>query len=81
MFEKAKLTQRNATKWYSNLLLFFIPLMIVYFTSVAGIIQAKNGAVSSQDFIPTAFTWGGISLYVINGTIDYLKKLKDSLRN
>lgn len=71
-----KLGKVDTQKWYHNLLLFFAPVGILYFTQVMGFIQQANGGIKLTDFIPTQFTLGAIVLYIFNGVTDYLKKLK-----
>lgn len=76
MLEKVTLSNVQQNKWYKNLLVFIAPVAIVYVVSVIGIINAHNGAVSLQDAIPTPFTLGAMTLYILNSALDYLKKLQ-----
>lgn len=77
MIDKFSLNRTEGKKWSKNLLIFFAPVFTIYLISVVGIIQQTN-SVQLTDFIPTQFTWGGITLYVLNSIIDYLKKLTAS---
>lgn len=62
-------------KWYHNLLMFLRPVAVLYITAVIGLIGLNNGVVKIEYFIPNAFMWGGMTLYILNGLLDYLNKL------
>lgn len=74
--DKLRLTPAKENKFLHNILLFLAPVLIVYISATIGIISANNGAVKLIDFIPNSFTWGAMTLYVLNSILDYLRKLK-----
>lgn len=76
MLKKVTLNKIDQKRWYDNILLFLAPVVIVYVTAVVGVIQANNGAIRVENFIPTSFTLGAMTLYVLNSVLDYLRKLK-----
>ena len=71
-----KLEPNLQDKWFKNLVVFLAPVLTVYIVAVIGVIQVNNGAVKLEDLIPTSFTWGAVTLYVLNSLLDYLKKLQ-----
>lgn len=73
--EKLTLDKPLQKKWYHNLLMFLRPVAVLYITAVIGLIGLNNGVVKVEYFIPNAFVLGGITLYVLNGALDYLNKL------
>lgn len=74
--QKVTLNKTEQKKWYDNVLLFLAPVGVLYIVAVIGVINANGGAVSVESFVPNTFTLGGITLYVLNGVLDYLRKLK-----
>lgn len=74
--KKFKLSKNNNSKFIYNLKLFLAPVAIIYLVAVVGIINANGGSVKIEDFIPNSFTLGGITLYVLNNALDYLRKLR-----
>ena len=75
MLDPIKLNTKDQNKWLKNLEIFLAPVAVVYIVAVVGIIQTNNGAIKPADFIPTPFTYGAMTLYVLNSALDYLKKL------
>ena len=71
-----KLTKTDTNKFFNNLVIFIAPVGVVYLVAIVGAINANNGAVKLTDFIPTQFTLGAMTLYILNSALDYLKKLK-----
>jgi len=68
---KYELTRTDRSKWIVNLVVFIAPVAILYLTQVqAGVVDG----VTAGDFIPSQFTFGAMTLYVINTLIDLLKK-------
>lgn len=75
LVNKVMLNKSDVGKWKKNLIVFLAPVGVVYIVAVVGAINAANGAVALKDFIPTPFTMGAMTLYVLNSALDYLKKL------
>ena len=73
--EKVTLEKKDQNKWFKNLVVFLAPVGIVYIVAVVGVINANNGAVRLEDFVPNQFTFGAVTLYVLNTVLDYLRKL------
>lgn len=59
-------------KWGKNLLVFLLPLLMIYFTTVSSNIQ--SGFTGWQMFALDATTQGALILYALNAAIDFLKK-------
>lgn len=76
MMSKVLLKENLAKKWLKNLLIFLTPLGVVYLGSVAMLLQQAGHAISLNDFVPNNATLGALALYVINGLLDYARKLK-----
>ncbi len=74
--DKITLTDTQQNKWKHNLIVFLAPVGIIYLTSLVGVISQTNHVLAVKDIIPNTFTMGGITLYFINGALDYLKKLQ-----
>ena len=72
--DNLKLDKIDQRKWFDNLVLFLAPVGVIYFTNVAVFLGIDGFSV--QDFIPTNFMLGAMSLYIVNGLTDYLKKLQ-----
>lgn len=70
---KFALEKAAAVKWFHNLVIFLAPLVVVYLGVVAVSLQS---GFDIHAFIPTQATLGAISLYVVNGVMDYLRKLR-----
>lgn len=73
--DKVTLTKVDQSRWYKNIFVFLAPVAVIYIVAVVGVINANNGAVKPQDFIPTPFTLGAGTLYILNSALDYLRKL------
>jgi len=70
---KWKLNVEEVSKWIRNLIIFLIPVILIYLTSVIEIIT-KSG-VSLASFRPTPLVVGAMALYLLNGAVDLLRKL------
>lgn len=70
-----KVNSEDLKRWGNNLLMFLIPLGIMYLLQLNAMLQ--NGTLKAGDFIPNQTTIGGMQLYVINGLLDLLKKFMD----
>lgn len=75
---KILLTEELAGKWLHNLLVFFAPLLVVYFGIVAMTLQQPGHVVVVRDFMPNSATVGAIALYVVNGIMDYFRKVRSN---
>lgn len=73
-----KLNIQDLKNWSRNLLIFVGPVLIVYLLQLSGALQ--NGALTLKSLVPTAQTQGAIELYVVNGILDFLRKLKDGTK-
>ena len=71
-----KLNEIEKNRWFKNLLIFLSPVAIIYIVAIIGFIQANNGAVKLNDFVPNQFTLGAMSLYILNTILDYLRKVR-----
>lgn len=71
-----QLNKTNQNKWFKNVLIFLSPVIVVYVVAIIGAINANNGAVALKDFIPTSFTLGAGTVYLLNSALDYIRKLK-----
>lgn len=76
--ENLKLNQTESEKWLKNLIIFLSPVGIIYLIAVVDLIQANNGAVRAEDFIPNEFVVGGMTLYLLNSVLDYLRKITNN---
>lgn len=61
-------------KWTKNLLLFLIPLAIIYLVSVIDLLRTPGHLILLKDFIPTQVTIGAMVLYFLNALLDLAKK-------
>ena len=72
------MNKAEAKEWQKNLAIFAIPLFSLYATQVPGALQYGGFDYTYDNLlkvlIPTPFTLGGIVLYIINGTTDFLRK-------
>ena len=67
------LNSKEQSKWFHNLQIFFAPLAVIYLSTVA--IGLQDG-FNVSSFIPTPATQGAIALYIVNGLLDYLRKVR-----
>lgn len=67
-------------EWTKNLLIFLAPLGLLYFGSVAALLQTPGHVISLNDFVPSSFALGGMALYVVNAITDFLRKLESDNR-
>ena len=74
MSEAYSLAAADFQKWGRNLLLFLIPVILIYITFVIAAINDAGGTFSFSDLIPNAITVGAMVLYVLNGLTDLLRK-------
>lgn len=75
-----KLNPFLESKWFHNLTIFLIPLVLVYITQVIGTLNIDGHVFSVYDLVPTRFTVGAGVLYIFNGIYDYLRKLLENQR-
>lgn len=73
---KFALEKTAAQKWLHNLLEFLKPVIVLYIGAIVGVITINHGVVHLVDFKPSELVLGGIALYLLNGILDYLNKLK-----
>lgn len=76
MTKEYVMTKTNWKDWLHNARLFAAPVLILYLSSVAGTIAQDGHVFSLNDFRVTTFIQGGITLYVLNSTIDWIRKWK-----
>jgi hypothetical protein len=74
---EGKLNKADISKWLRNLLVFLAPVFIIYLMQVQGLLAQEGHTFSVSDFIPSVFTRGAMTLYVVNGLIDILRKFLD----
>lgn len=70
------MTKTNWNDWFHNAKLFLAPVIILYLTSVIGVISQEGHVFSLKDLYLTTFVQGGIALYVLNSTLDWVRKWK-----
>lgn len=68
----------ESRKWIKNLIVFFIPVLVLYLGQVAIVLQTSGNVVEVGDFAPSSFTLGTVVLYLTNVLIDYAKKVQAS---
>lgn len=73
--KKIGLNKIAQDRWIHNLILFFRPVAILYLLTIVGVISQSNHPFQLKDFIPSQIAQGGLILYVLNGALDYLRKL------
>lgn len=73
---KLKPNKVQTNKFVHNLQVFFTPVAIMYIVAVVGVITANDGAFTIEAFIPNTFVLGGMTLYVLNTILDYLRKVR-----
>jgi hypothetical protein len=71
-----KLNKPELKKWFHNLQVFLAPVIVLYLTTVVGVISQAGHAFSFQDLIPNTFAQGGIVLWFLNAALDYFRKLR-----
>ncbi len=77
MKDTSKQYTLNSRDWKAALkrgLLFLAPLALIYINQVTGAIQQSGHSITLFDFIPSAFTWGAVSLYVLNRITDLINR-------
>lgn len=60
--------------WFHNAKLFLAPVIIMYLTGVTGILMTDGHVFSIEDLYITKFMQGGIVLYLLNSTLDWVRK-------
>lgn len=70
-----ELNATNFKKWLHNLKLFLIPVAILYIVTVIGLITTNDNLVKREFFVPSPTMQGSIVLYLLNGLLDFLRKL------
>ena len=71
-----QVNKKDLQKWVHNLLVFLVPLGVIYLLQLSGALQ--NGALTLKDLVPTSVTQGALELYVINAALDLLRKFKNT---
>lgn len=69
-----QITKTQLKDWQKNLLLFLIPLAVIYLTSVLAVLQQQGHVFSLEDLKLTQFTLGAIVLYIVNALLDLSRK-------
>jgi len=69
-----KLDQSKLKKFLNNTLLFLAPVLVIYLGAV--IVLITQHGFSWDLFVPSTLTQGAMVLYLLNVSVDYLKKLK-----
>lgn len=68
------LIQRDWNKWFKNTILFIIPVLILYITSISALLNTSDRTFELKDLIPSQMVWGGIAVYILSTLQDlYLK--------
>lgn len=65
-------------KAWKQALLFLAPLVLLYVNQVTGILSLPTHIINLSDFIPSSFTLGAISLFILNRVTDIIKRFIDS---
>jgi len=76
MLNFLKLNKDKLTKFVQNTLLFLAPVLAIYLGAV--IVEINQDGFAWNDFVPSILTQGAMVLYLLNVTLDYLKKLQAS---
>lgn len=71
-----KLNKPELKKWFRNLQIFLAPVIILYLTTVIGVIAQTGHVFSFNDLVPNTFAQGGMVLWVLNTALDYFRKLR-----
>ena len=66
--------KRNLSKWLANQKTFLLPLAILYLGFVVS--RITEFGVGLDSFVPTQGELTALVLYVLNATLDYLRKLR-----
>lgn len=69
---KFTLTAIDREKFLHNATLFLAPLVVIYLSAV--IAEINNDGFQLVDFIPNTVVIGSLVLYVLNTTLDFLRK-------
>lgn len=68
------LAQKDRSRWLRNAGIFLAPLGILYLAFVQ--VNIRSEGFQWEDFVPTSEVVGGGFLYLINTSLDYLRKLR-----
>lgn len=68
------LNEKDIKTWLKWAVVFTLPVFTIYGGQILGAISANNGAVNLNDFIPSVFTWGAITAYVIERIQDLARR-------
>jgi hypothetical protein len=71
---EGELDMVDIKRWIVNLLIFIMPVVLIYANSVLGAINALNGVFAWSIFVPSPLTWGAIVLFLVNSVIDLGRK-------
>jgi hypothetical protein len=74
MKKKFTFTHDDFIAWVKNALWFTSPVILIYITSVIGIIQQPEHIITLADFIPNNLTIIGMVYWVLNRITDYLRR-------
>ncbi len=66
------LNKADFVQWGKNLLIFLVPVALIYVLSV--IASVNTSFVSFASFIPNHVTVGAMTLYILNAVVDLLRK-------
>ncbi len=67
----------NRTDWKSigrSALIFFAGILLIYINQVTGTIAQTDHVFSIKDFIPSSFTYGAITAYVLGQLTNIIRK-------
>lgn len=73
-----KLTDSKFEKFKHNLIVFIIPLAILYLGQITAALNLQGNVIDLADFTPSSATLGGMAYYVMATLIDYKKKFDES---
>lgn len=63
-------------KWFKNLQVFLAPVIVLYLTTIIGVVSQDGHKFIINDLLPNSFAWGGIVLWFLNIALDYFRKLR-----
>lgn len=77
MAPRGELNKYDWVKLKKDFLIFFSPVIIIYLTSVAGLLQVPNHIFTVTDLLPNQITIGSMVGYIIGQLINIFRKLQD----
>lgn len=75
MSERFELSKVDVRKWLWNLVIFLLPVLLVYLAFVQGALQ---DGFDGSDFVPTREVVGAMILFVVNALTDIVRKFLTS---